>query len=85
MYYSIPLNGVQFKSKVRDISILYAQIQIYCRIFDLTDEESLALLIAGGEVESKKYFESHEYTIKIAKKGIERINHTGCIDLTFVK
>ena len=48
MEYKLPMYDITVKGKVYGIAQLSAKFQIYCRQFGLTDEESLAIWLAGS-------------------------------------
>lgn len=45
--YSLPSHGMTFVANCYALGQLKSKIQIYCRQFGISDEDSLALIIAG--------------------------------------
>lgn len=48
MEYKLPMYDITVKGNVYGIAQLSAKFQIWCRQYRLTDEESLAIWLAGG-------------------------------------
>lgn len=83
LYYTLPMFGVTFKGLAYNTTQLSAKFQIWARQYAITDEESLALWIAG-DYDMKTYFKSEEECVAIATSAFPKLPAiiTETIDLT---